>query len=98
MRGFSATSCQKTSHRPDVSLRGKSGQATFHTPIGIQEINMLKYFIIATASCALVGSAAAADLPHPQPVYKEAPVGKMPIGKAPIGKAPLGKAPIVTRG
>jgi hypothetical protein len=64
---------------------------------------MLKFLIIGTASCALVGSAAAADLPHPQPVYQQAQVGKMPIGKAPIGKSPIGKtpvgkAPIVTRG
>jgi len=50
----------------------------------------------------LVGAAMAADLPHPQPVYQEAPVGKMPIGKSPIGKAPIGKypvaAPLVTKG
>jgi hypothetical protein len=70
---------------------------------------MLKFVIIGTASFALVGAgvgaAVAADLPHPQPVYQEAPVGKMPIGKGPIGKGPIGKgpigkapAPIVTKG
>jgi hypothetical protein len=64
---------------------------------------MLKFLIVGTASFALIGSAAAADLPRPQPVYQEAPVGKMPIGKTPIGKTPIGKtpvgkAPLVTRG
>jgi hypothetical protein len=59
---------------------------------------MLKFVIIGTATFALMGAATAADLPHPQPVYQEAPVGKAPIGKGPIGKAPLGKAPIVTKG
>jgi hypothetical protein len=59
---------------------------------------MLKYLIIGTASLAFVGTAVAADLPHPQPVYQTAPVGKAPIGKAPIGKTPIGKAPLVTKG
>ena len=64
---------------------------------------MLKFLIVGTACFALIGSAAAADLPRPQPVYQEAQVGKMPIGKTPIGKTPIGKtpvgkAPLVTRG
>jgi hypothetical protein len=62
---------------------------------------MLKFVILGTASLALVGSAAAADLPRPQPVYTQAPVGKAPIGKYPVGKAPYyGKAPtpLVTKG
>jgi hypothetical protein len=63
---------------------------------------MLKLVIIGTATFALVGVAAAADLPRPQPVYQEAPVGKTPIGKGPIGKGPIGKgpvsAPIITKG
>ena len=59
---------------------------------------MLKFLIVGTASFALIGSAAAADLPRAQPVYQQAPVGKMPIGKTPIGKTPIGKAPLVTRG
>jgi hypothetical protein len=42
----------------------------------------------------MVAAAGAADLPHPQPVYQTAQVGKMPIGKAPIGKGPIGKSPI----
>jgi hypothetical protein len=64
---------------------------------------MLKFLIVGTASFALIGSAAAADLPRAQPVYQQAQVGKMPIGKTPIGKTPIGKtpvgkAPLVTRG
>jgi hypothetical protein len=58
---------------------------------------MFKFLIVASALFGLMGVAAAADLPHPQPVYQQASVGKMPIGKTPIGKAPLGKAPIVTK-
>jgi hypothetical protein len=53
---------------------------------------MLKFVIVGTATLAFVGTAVAADLPHPQPVYQPAQVGKMPIGKAP---AP---APLVTKG
>ena len=53
---------------------------------------MLKFVIIGTAATlAFAGVARAADLPHPQPVYSEAPVGKAPIGKGPIGKGPIGK-------
>jgi hypothetical protein len=56
-----------------------------------------KIVIIAAATLAVVTAAGAADLPHRQPVYQEAQVGKMPIGKSPIGKSPIGKAPVVTR-
>jgi hypothetical protein len=68
---------------------------------------MLKFLIVGTASLALVGAAAAADLPHPQPVVQTAPVGKYPVGKYPVGKSPVGKypigkapaaAPVVTKG
>ena len=58
----------------------------------------MKFAIVAGATLALVTAAGAADLPHPQPVYQQAPVGKMPIGKAPVGKTPVGKAPVVSRG
>ena len=58
----------------------------------------MKIVIIAGATLAVVTAAGAADLPRRQPVYQEAPVGKMPIGKTPIGKSPIGKAPVVTRG
>ncbi len=54
---------------------------------------MVKILIAMGATVALVTAAAAADLPHPQPVYQPAPVGKMPIGKGPVGKSPIGKAP-----
>jgi hypothetical protein len=64
---------------------------------------MLKFLVVIGASFAMVTAAAAADLPHPQPVYQQAqvgkaPIGKAPIGKTPVGKAPIGKAPLVTRG
>lgn len=55
---------------------------------------MLKFVVLAGASLAFVSVATAADLPRPQPVYSQAPVGKMPIGKTPIGKTPIGKSPI----
>jgi hypothetical protein len=55
---------------------------------------MMKIVMIAGATFALVTAAGAADLPHPQPVYQQAQLGKMPIGKAPIGKSPIGKAPL----
>jgi hypothetical protein len=42
----------------------------------------------------MLTAAVAADLPHRQPVYQEAQVGKMPIGKSPIGKSPIGKSPV----
>lgn len=58
---------------------------------------MLKVMIVTGAMLAMVAAAGAADLPHPQPVYQTAQVGKMPIGKAPIGKGPIGKGPVVTR-
>ena len=58
---------------------------------------MKKILIVAGATLALVTAAGAADLPHPQPVYQTAQVGKMPIGKAPIGKGPIGKGPVVSR-
>lgn len=56
---------------------------------------MLKFMIVGAATFALVGPSVAADLPRPQPVYSQAPVGKMPIGKTPVGKTPVGKAPVV---
>ena len=59
---------------------------------------MMKTLIIAGATLALVTAAGAADFPHAQPVYKEAPVvGKTPIGKSPIGKTPVGKTPVAAR-
>ena len=59
---------------------------------------MVKILVVTGATLAMVTAVAAADLPHAQPVYQQAPVGKMPIGKTPIGKTPIGKAPLVTRG
>jgi hypothetical protein len=45
----------------------------------------------------VVTAASAADFPRKQPVYQEAPVGKMPIGKTPVGKTPVDRAPVVSR-
>ena len=63
---------------------------------------MLRIVILGAATLAFVGTAVAADLPHPQPVAQPAPVGKYPIGKSPIGKYPVGKypvsSPVVTKG
>ena len=61
---------------------------------------MLKFVIVGAASLALLGTAIAADLPHPQPVMQTGPVGKYPVGKTPVGKYPIGKAPapLVTKG
>ncbi|WP_426437933.1 hypothetical protein [Bradyrhizobium genosp. P] len=64
---------------------------------------MLKILVVGAATFGFMAAATAADLPHPQPVAVEAPIGKMPIGKYPVGKAPIGKypvgkAPIVTKG
>jgi hypothetical protein len=64
---------------------------------------MLRFLVVGAATVAVIGSAAAADIPRAQPVYREAqvgkmPIGKTPIGKTPIGKTPIGKAPLVTRG
>jgi hypothetical protein len=68
-------------------------------------MTMLKFLIAGTAATlAFTGFAVAADLPHPQPVVQDAPLGKMPIGKLPVGKLPIGKypqpapAPIITKG
>ena len=58
-----------------------------------QEIIMLKILIVGTATFALLGAAAAADLPHPQPVTENAPIGKMPIGKMPIGRSSYRQSP-----
>lgn len=56
---------------------------------------MSKLLIATAALFAMAGVATAADLPRPQPVYSEAPIGKGPIGKNPIGKLPIvGKTPL----
>jgi hypothetical protein len=61
---------------------------------------MLKCLIAGAASLALMGSAVAADMPRPQPVVQNAPIGKYPVGKYPVGKTPVGKypTPVVTKG
>ena len=61
---------------------------------------MLKFVVVGISSLAFVGSAVAADMPRPQPVAQNAPIGKYPVGKYPVGKTPVGKypQPIVTKG
>jgi hypothetical protein len=95
---LSLTEKRRTVNRALVENR-LVGRRIAHT----EEPDMLKFLIVASVSFGLVGVAAAADLPHPQPVYQQAqvgkmPIGKSPIGKSPIGKSPIGKSPIVTRG
>jgi len=85
---------------PEFHCADTMAKLALRHQLALGRSDMLKFVILGTASLALVGSAAAADLPRAQPVYTQAPVGKAPIGKAPIGKAPIGKAPapIVTKG
>ena len=80
-----------------VGLRGRSQQFTALFLLAWRRTTVMKIVIVAGATLALVTAAGAADLPHPQPVYQTAQVGKMPIGKGPIGKSPIGKSPVVTR-
>jgi hypothetical protein len=78
-------------------LRGNAWQVIVLF-LPIQRGSTVKRIVIVTAATfALVTAAGAADLPRKQPVYQEAPVGKMPIGKSPVGKYPVGKAPVVSR-
>ena len=58
---------------------------------------MLKSIIVVAATVAFAGAAIAADLPRPQPVAQQAPVGKAPIGKTPVGKTPVGKYPVTAK-
>jgi len=56
---------------------------------------MLKILTATAASLAMLGAAAAADLPRKEPPPPAPPVGKAPIGKYPVGKYPQ---PVVTKG
>jgi hypothetical protein len=91
---------KKTFIYPEFHCAERFVKLVSNHQLALGRSNMLKFVILGTASLALVGSAAAADLPRAQPVYSQAPVGKAPIGKAPIGKTPVGKypAPVVTKG
>ena len=86
-------------------LRPQERQVSFYLSLVGAGDSMLKFVIVGAASLALVGTAIAADLPHPQPVVQTGPVGKYPVGKYPVGKTPVGKypvgkapAPLVTKG
>lgn len=76
---------------------GNARQVTALFLMNWKEITMMKFVIISAATLAMMTAVSAADLPHPQPVYQTAQVGKMPIGKAPIGKTPVGKTPVGRR-
>jgi len=58
-------------------------------------VTMLKILTATAASLAMLGAAAAADLPRKEPPPPAPPVGKAPIGKYPVGKYPQ---PVVTKG
>jgi hypothetical protein len=70
-------------------LRGNAQQVTALFLLTLRGSAVMKIVIIAAATLVVVTAAGAADLPRRQPVYQEAPVGKMPIGKSPVGKAPV---------
>jgi hypothetical protein len=59
---------------------------------------MKQILLVTGSTLALVGAAAAADLPTREPPPTTPVVGKAPIGKAPIGKYPIGKAPVISKG
>ena len=59
---------------------------------------MKQILLVTGSTLALMGAAAAADLPTREPPPPTPVVGKAPIGKAPIGKYPIGKAPVVSKG
>jgi opacity protein-like surface antigen len=59
---------------------------------------MKQILFVAASTLALMGAAAAADLPVRQPPPPTPVFGKAPIGKAPIGKYPIGKAPVISKG
>jgi len=73
-----------TAHRPVPAL--------FAGVVSLRTTTSLRF---VPASITVIEFKALADLPRKQPVYQEAPVGKMPIGKSPIGKTPIGKTPVV---
>jgi hypothetical protein len=77
-----------------VASVGLSVHRNYNDPDSYRETLMLKFVILGVASLAFVGTAAAADLPRPQPQPVAAPVGKYPLGKYPVGKSPVGKYPV----
>ena len=80
-----------------VSDRAISESLLFFRPTTRVESSVMKFLIVAAATLGMVVAASAADLPHRQPVYQTAAVGKWPIGKTPIGKTPIGKTPVAAR-
>src|SRR4051794_26096995 len=91
-----ATSVSEPPHYGRI-LKGNAWQVTAWILSPRGNTAMTKIVIVTGALLALVTAAGAADFPRRQPVYQEAPVGKMPIGKTPVGKTPVGKAPVGSR-
>jgi hypothetical protein len=105
LRAISATFIRKSSVLRlvrDTAYCARNEHRVYLSPsVTTGGLEMLKVVIVGTASLALVGTAVAADIPRPQPVAQNAPIGKYPVGKYPVGKTPVGKypaAPVVTKG
>jgi hypothetical protein len=83
-----------------LNLFGVSRGKSLPVPANVSRRNRVVKILIVTGAIATAATlvmadiAAAADMPHPQPVYQTGPVGKGPIGKGPIGKSPIGKTPV----
>ena len=54
---------------------------------------MKRILFVTASTLAIMGVAAAADLPTRQP-----PPPTPVVGKAPIGKSPIGKYPVISKG
>ena len=96
--GVCATDARKSARLKHFPLSHTSSGGKFGgSNMGGQ---MLKILTATAASLAMLGAAAAADLPRKEPPPPAPPVGKAPIGKYPVGKAPIGKypQPVVTKG
>ena len=96
--GVCATDARKSARLKHFPLSGTSSGGKL--PDQTWGAIMLKILTATAASLAMLGAAAAADLPRKEPPPPAPPVGKAPIGKYPVGKAPIGKypQPVVTKG
>jgi len=86
--GVCATDARKSARLKHFPLSGTSSGGKL--PDQTWGAIMLKILTATAASLAMLGAAAAADLPR-----KEPPPPAPPVGKAPIGKYPQ---PVVTKG
>ena len=97
--GVCATDVGKSAQLKHFPLSGTAIGGKFG-PDQTWGVMMLKILTATAASLAMLGAAAAADLPRKEPPPPAPPVGKAPIGKYPVGKYPIGKypQPVVTKG